>query len=133
MPWGARAALEDIEKQCKTISASLSIFHPVKYVYIFVSSSMFSFVINDIYNGQVGKQVGGIIVPALAFIIPMVIFAFSFVFKQPENKNKNENEKKGGDIGIGVGAEIEPIYKTDINQSAYDETINPMSRKESSI
>ena len=78
---------------------------------------------------------GGIIVPALAFIIPMVIFAFSFVFKQPENKNKNENEKKGGDIGIGVGAEIElkDIHKTDINQSAYDETINPMSRKESSI
>eukprot|EP00606_Chrysophyceae_sp_TOSAG23-5_P001430 GSChrysophyteH2.ASY1.ANO1.185.1 assembled CDS len=74
MPWGAIAAIKEVEKLCSEIPAS--IFSSTREVCVIFSSSALSFVLNDIYNSGNNGKVNGSWVSIVMMIVPCL---FSFL------------------------------------------------------
>ena len=120
-PWGSRAAIENVEKQCSVLPTS--VFISSRYVFTLITSAMFSFAINDIYNGEVGNQVGGVIIPIIAFSLPILFVIALFLSELHEKKNNdNDTEDQVGDIEISEMNKVMKInsvndVRNPVNQS----------------
>ncbi len=129
-PWGSRAALQDIEKQCSILPCS--IFVSSRYLYTIIASAMFSFTINDIYNGEADKQEGVIVVPMIAFIVPLVFMFVLFITDRytcgsdsdsdsgsAANRETIKKQKSITDQGQGEEGDIEfPELITEMSNTA---------------
>jgi hypothetical protein len=93
-PWGSKAAIVELEKQCSVLQSSM--FMSSRYVYTIIFSAMFSFAVNDVYNGEIGNQEFSITVPSIGFILPGLFIAVLIIFERYSNDNDNDNVNDNG-------------------------------------
>jgi len=138
VPWGSRAALEEFEKQC--IELPSSIFASTRYVYTIICSATFAFVINDIYNSEIGTQEASVTVPFLAFIFPILFLVLLFIYDHYGNESDNDisgnrststsTSRSGSGSGNKEKTEDIEIPKSNIaftnRPSTVENVVNPM-------
>ena len=77
----------------------------------------------NIYNGEVGNQVGGVIIPIIAFSLPILFVIALFLSELHEKKNNdNDTEDQVGDIEISEMNKVMKInsvndVRNPVNQS----------------
>ena len=136
-PWGAAAAIEHVNALCSEIPAS--VFPGSRDVYALSTAAVVAFVLNDIYNGQVGEQTHQWLVPVVALCVPL-IFALLLRFyyrttnevklSHAENKaaggSCSANKEVRGDIAMVTVSKSKVVHKSDIANSK-----NPLHRPSS--
>jgi hypothetical protein len=136
-PWGAAAAIEHVNALCSEIPAS--VFPGSRDVYALSTAAVVAFVLNDIYNGQVGEQTHQWLVPVVALCVPL-IFALLLRFyyrttnevKLSHTENKaaggscSANKEVRGDIAMVTVSKSKVVHKSDIANSK-----NPLHRPSS--
>eukprot|EP00606_Chrysophyceae_sp_TOSAG23-5_P000205 GSChrysophyteH2.ASY1.ANO1.1494.1 assembled CDS len=88
MPWGAIAAIKEVEKLCSKIPAS--IFSSTREVCVLFSSSALSFVLNDIYNSENNGKGNGSWVSIVMMIVPCLFSFLLWMYFGRRNVKANE-------------------------------------------
>ena len=142
-PWGAIAALAEVESQCKDIPASA--FDRVRLAYAMVTAIVLSFVINDIYNSEVGEQKYHIWASMVAFCMPLLVYVVNWLLykrKAPHSSSTalsrdaaaaaaaaGTANRAGEREGQGEQVELVEIYVS----SVLEETLNPVLLRDRAV
>eukprot|EP00605_Chrysophyceae_sp_TOSAG23-4_P002706 GSChrysophyteH1.ASY1.ANO1.2984.1 assembled CDS len=123
--WGAMAAIKELAKLCEDVP--LTIFSSSRVALIFLTTSVLSFLLNDVVNSS-GNPYEPVKWPsAVLMLCPFVsIFVVKRYHKRKyggHQKRKGDAEQEQGDVKVSDGMELNDIFPTNTKP---EETHNPI-------
>jgi len=139
-PWGAVAALNDLEAQCSKIPRS--VFEMTGNVFLAVLSIVLAFIVNDLYNGQAGEQAYGSYPSILMCSFPVIVFFAMCIWSRSTSKvaaaakelgingtyDEEEGEKEGG--GEVYAAKAKGVIEIELPSLRLWDTMRKMQMQE---